>query len=235
MTNFFPGGADCVEHQSQQRGLQRVWSNPARFEVWSSGFSRSPPPPERGCLSRSVPSDRAALNFSRFRRSANTVCANFAAVWPGHALRLRQPRSAKGLKARQVIAQAGASRRAEAWVNAIKSFSGLSGRHRVNARRRAGPTRKKQGIFVSFVGFCSKSRNRVAVEVGLVACTLGSSPTRNPGLWAGIPLGFSEGWWPDDPGWCPQTQFTPPRFVLYCLFYEFAQASARGLRDERRS
>ena len=45
----------------------------------------------------------------------------------------------RGLKARKVIAQAEASRRAEAWVNAIKWFSGLSGRHRVNAYRRAGP------------------------------------------------------------------------------------------------
>ena len=46
----------------------------------------------------------------------------------------------RGLKAYQVIAQAGASPRAEAWVKAIKSFSGLSGRHRVKANRRTGPT-----------------------------------------------------------------------------------------------
>ena len=46
----------------------------------------------------------------------------------------------RGLKARHVIAQAGASRRAQAWVNAIKSLSGLQGRHRVNGCRRTGPT-----------------------------------------------------------------------------------------------
>ena len=46
-------------------------------------------------------------------------------------------------------------------------------------------------MLVSFVRCGSKGRNRVAVEGGLGACTLGSSPTRNPGLWAGIPLGFT--------------------------------------------
>ena len=57
-----------------------------------------------------------------------------------------------------------------------------------------GIGRRNQRMLVSFVRCGSKGRNRVAVEGGLGACTLGSSPTRNPGLWAGIPLGFSEGW-----------------------------------------
>ncbi len=54
---------------------------------------------------------------------------------------------------------------------------------------------RKQRIFVTFVGFCSRGRNRVAFEAGLVAGTLGGSPSRNLGLWAGIALGFSEVWY----------------------------------------